>query len=148
MSQMSLVRRALVALGSLTMLYAVVIVLSGTSFHPVGQLEFLIAVLIGHDGIVAPLAIVAGLVLTRWVPPRIRPIVQAGLFASLVVTLVALPFALARGKTADNPSALPLNYTIGWLWLLGVIWLVLVAVIAWRLRPAARSAHRGNMTRT
>src|SRR6185369_12913081 len=133
-------RRALVALGGLAMAYAVVGALTGDSFHPFGTVVFLAAVLVGHDGLVLPAAIAVGLALTGRLPSRVRGPVTAGLYASLVVTLVALPFVLGRGRGADNPSALPRNYPLGWFWLLLAIWVTVAAVLVGRRLTRRRAA--------
>lgn len=141
-SRLTRVRASLIGVGVLAMAYAVVAALTGGSFRPVSQITYFIVALVANDGLVTPIAIVAGLALTRWLPAHVRGLVQAALYASAIVTIIAFPFALGRGWRPDNPSALPLNYTHGWLWLLGVIWLVAGVAVLWRLRPAARSVRR------
>jgi hypothetical protein len=140
-------RRVLVVLGGLAIAYAVVGAVTGDSFHPVGTAAFLSAVLVAHDGLVLPAAIALGLVLTGRRSARVRGPVTAGLYASLVVTLVALPFVLGRGRSTDNPSALPRNYPVGWIWLLVAIWVTVAAALGWRRltrrRPAATPARKG-----
>jgi hypothetical protein len=136
---MTAARRVLVALGGLAMAYAVVGALTGDSFHPVGNVAFLAAVLVAHDGLVLPAAIVLGLALTRRLPRPVRGPVTAGLYASLVVTLVALPFVLGYGRSTDNPSALPRNYPAGWLWLLLAIWAAVAMAVGRRALTRRRA---------
>ena len=80
----------------------------------------------------------AGVLVTGVVTGRPRPYVQAGLILTGVVTLVALPFALGKGRTADLPSALPLNYGRGLTITVGVIWLAVGLVAIVRERPRHR----------
>jgi hypothetical protein len=135
-------RRALVLLGVVVMGYAVVGGLTDPDVRPIKQAGFFIAVLVAHDGILLPIAIGVGALTTRFTPERFRGILRAALFASAVVTAVALPLVLGRGRRPDIPSALPLNYPRGLLIVLGVIWIVAATAIAWRegrrrRRPAA-----------
>jgi hypothetical protein len=129
------------------MAYSVVGALTGPSFHPLGQIAFLVAVLLAHDAVVAPLMIGAAFLLSRWLPSWIRPVVQGALIASAAVTMVALPFVLGRGKRTDIPSALPLDYTRGWLLLLAAVWLV-AAILGYGRRRAARTAQRDSRRRS
>jgi Na+/proline symporter len=130
-------RRTLVAIGALAMAYAVTGALADTDVHG-GVLVFLAGVLLAHDGILLPVAIGAGALVGRLVPPRLRAPVRAGLLASLAVTLVAIPLVLGPGRAADNPSLLPLPYGRGLLELYAIIWAA-VAVAAVRSRRARRT---------
>jgi hypothetical protein len=96
--------------------------------HLRGQLAFAATVLIGHDGVVLPAAIAVGAVLSARAPAWLRGPVQGGLFASAVLTFVALPFVVGTGTSPDNPSALPLDYGRGLLVTLGVVWAATAAV--------------------
>jgi hypothetical protein len=91
-------------------------------------LLFALVLLLSHDLLLGPLALVAGAALARWVPAGVRGVVRAGLLATGTVTLVALPFVLGHGYRSTNPSALPLNYGHGLLITLGGIWLGAAAV--------------------
>jgi hypothetical protein len=135
----AVMRPVLIAAGVLAMGYSVVGALTGPSFHPVGQVAFLAAVLLAHDAVIAPVVIGVGFLVGRWVPNWLRPIVYGALAASAAVTLFALPFVLGRGKRADIASALPLHYTRGWLMSLAAIWLV-AALLAWGRRRVRRMA--------
>ena len=110
--------------------------------HLGGQLTFAAIVLIGHDGVVLPVAIAVGAVVSARAPAWLRGPAQGGLFASAVLTFVALPFVVGTGTSPDNPSALPLNYGRGLLVTLGVVWAA-TAVLAVRgyaiRRPRQRS---------
>jgi hypothetical protein len=75
-----------------------------------GVLIFLVAVLVLHDGVWLPLVLAAGAVLGRFGPARHRGVLRAAAIVAVALTVVALPLVLGLGRTADNPSALPLNY--------------------------------------
>ncbi|MFG2480699.1 hypothetical protein [Streptomyces fagopyri] len=59
-----------------------------------------------HDAVIAPLVLLAGLVLVRG---GVRGPVRAALVVAGALTVVALPVLLRPGRTA-NPSVLPLDY--------------------------------------
>lgn len=85
--------------------------------------------LVAHDAVAVPLALLVGVVVSRFLPGVLRAPVQAGLFVSAAVTLAAVPFVLGYGRKPDNPSLLPLPYGRNLLLLLAVVWAV-VAVAA------------------
>jgi len=99
--------------------------------------------------VLAPLAAVlaAGLVLA--VPRPARPYVLTGAVISAMVTIVALPFILGRGRSADLPSALPLNYGRGLMVTLVAVWCGIAAAAlvarAIRRRRAAASYGAGSV---
>jgi hypothetical protein len=103
-------RAALIGAGILTMLYAVGGALFDPGLEAAGVLVFLVAVLAAHDAIWMPVVLVAGAALTRLVPRRLRPAARVAAISAASVTVVALPLVLGFGRTADNPSALPLPY--------------------------------------
>jgi hypothetical protein len=139
-------RRALIALGVVAMVYAIVGALSDPDVSVVKQGTFLVAVLVAHDAILLPIAIGIGAAISRFAPARHRGILRAALTVSAIVTAIVLPLVLGRGRRPDIPSALPLDYPRGLLIVLGTIWVVVVAIIGWqerqrrRLAPASR--HR------
>ena len=103
-------RAVLVAAGVLTMAYAGYGVLTDPAADLAGIFVFLIAVLVAHDAIWMSAVLAAGFLLARLVPDRHRPVVRGGVLGAAAVTVVALPLVLGFGRTADNPSALPLPY--------------------------------------
>ena len=131
-------RAALGACGLALMAYAVYGAVSDPDLSLVGVASFLAAVLLGHDLIVLPVAIAVGVLVGRYVPPAVRPPVQAGLFASAVVGFIAIPLLVGAGRISDNPTRLPLNYGRGLLLVWGAIWLGVGAAIAWRQWRAHR----------
>lgn len=129
-------RRLLVAAGTLAAAFGVIGVLTDPSVSLPNYARYTITVLFGHDLLVLPLAIVLGAVLTRWLPGWARPVVQGALFVTAVLTVVALPLVLGYGRRTDDPSALPRDYTRGFLLCLGAIWLVTAGLLI------ARALHR------
>jgi hypothetical protein len=103
-------RLALLVAGVLAMLYAAVGAVADLGGKVGGVLIFLIAVLVAHDGVWLPLVLLAGAVLNRIVPARHRSSVRAAAIVVAALGMAALPLALGFGRTADNPSALPLDY--------------------------------------
>jgi hypothetical protein len=95
-----------------------------------------------HDVLLAPIVVAIGVGVVRWVPGRIRPYVQSGLFITAALTLVALPFLSGRGYRRTNPSALPLNYGRGYGIAVAVVWLAVTIVAFVRSRRRAKSAER------
>ncbi|WP_329011273.1 hypothetical protein OG271_30175 [Micromonospora rifamycinica] len=104
------IRVALVAVGTLTMGYAVLGALADPDLSPAGVLLFLAGVVVGHDLVWMVGLLAAGAVLTRFVPRRHRPLARAAAISAAAVTVVALPLVLGFGRSPDNPSALPLPY--------------------------------------
>jgi hypothetical protein len=133
------VRRVLVASGTILVGYAVLSAIADPDIRLLGVLIFLAAVLVLHDGILLPLSIGVGALLARLPVPGRAP-VRAAALISISLTIVALPLVLGYGRSADNPSILPLPYGRGLLLMLTVIWLPTAVIIAIRMRRARRAA--------
>jgi hypothetical protein len=103
-------RVALVVIGVAAMGYAAAGAVTDPDVRLAGVLLFLTAVLVAHDGVWLPLVLLAGALLDRVTPARHRGAVRVAAIAAAALTIAALPLALGLGRTADNPSALPLNY--------------------------------------
>ena len=109
-----------------------------------GQLaRFVVGGALLHDLLVAPLVILAALLVARAVPGRARPFVQAALLVSAVVALFAYPLVRAYGLATNNPTSLPHNYAANLLIVLGVVWAVVALLAFRRLRVGGRSPRRG-----
>jgi hypothetical protein len=127
-------RRLLLACGVLAMGYAVVGSVADLGGKIGGVLLFLVAVLVVHDAVWLPVVLLAG----RWIR---RPAARVAAIVAAAVTVTALPLALGLGRTADNPSALPLNYPRN----LALI-LIGVAVVAAVARVFRRPGSRKDST--
>ncbi|MCF3101757.1 hypothetical protein IPZ58_09190 [Streptomyces roseoverticillatus] len=78
--------------------------------------RWLVGTVLVHDGIVAPLTLLAGLVVVRL---RARRAVRGGLLVAASLTAVAYP-VLFRPGVPQNPSVLPLDYVRNWLFVLAL----------------------------
>ena len=74
-----------------------------------------------HDGVLAPLAIGAGLLVSRVVPSVARGPVAVGAVVLATSTLLAVPVLGRFGARADNPTLLDRNYVVGWLVLAALV---------------------------
>ena len=102
--------------------------------RPGNLARFVVGGALLHDLVVAPLVIVAGVLLARAVPGRARALVQAALVVSGVVALFSDPLVRAYGLAANNPTSLPHNYAANLLVVLGVVWAAAAAAVVVRLR--------------
>ena len=84
--------------------------------------------------LVAPLAILAGVLVARHTPARARAPVQAALAISAIVALFAYPLVRAYGLAANNPTSLPHNYGLNLLVVLGLVWAVAGVAVVLKLR--------------
>jgi hypothetical protein len=75
-----------------------------------------------HDGLVAPLVGVVGLLLTRFVAPSWRAPVVVGVVLSAVLTLLAIPLLWRPFHVATNPGLHDRDYAVGLLIALAVVW--------------------------
>ena len=105
--------------------------------RPANLARFVVGGALIHDLLVAPVAILAGVLLTRAVPGRARAPVQAALAISAVVALFAYPLVRGYGLAANNPTSLPHNYGLNLLIILGVVWAAAGAAAVLRLKRTA-----------
>ncbi|MEZ5094267.1 hypothetical protein [Nocardioides sp.] len=85
---------------------------------------------VGHDGLLAPLTLLAGLLAARLLPRGwLGPAARFGVLVG-PVTLLAVPVLGRFGARADNATLLDRAYWPGWALLVGLC-LVGVAVGAW-----------------
>jgi hypothetical protein len=141
------IRLAFGGLGLAAMTYAVVGAVSDDGVNLAGVVTFLAVVLLANDMVLMPLAISVGFVVVRVAPSWARAWVQIGLYVSVVLVAISLPFVIGAGITSDNPSRLPLNYGRGLAIMLVVVWstlLVLALLARWlharRDRPTSDEA--------
>ncbi len=76
-----------------------------------------------HDGLVAPVVGVGGLVLARVLPVAWRVPVAVGAVLSGVLALIAVPLLWRPFGVATNPGLHDANYVLGLTVALGVVWL-------------------------
>lgn len=102
--------------------------------RPANLAKFVVGGALLHDLLVAPLVIVAGVLLARAVPGRARGPVQAALAVSAIVALFAWPLVRAYGLAAHNPTSLPHNYALNLAIVLGIVWATAGAAILLKSR--------------
>ncbi|MGA9346420.1 MAG: hypothetical protein WBV37_15040 [Nocardioidaceae bacterium] len=99
---------------------------------------WLIAGVIAHDGLLAPVAVVLGVVTVRAVPQWARMPVVGGFVVLGSATIMAIPVLGRFGARADNPSLLDRNYTAGWLVLAALVAAGVAAASWWNRRQLLR----------
>jgi len=87
-----------------------------------------------HDLVVAPILITVGVVIGRYVPGRIRAVVQAALIVSGGLALFSYPLVRGYAHRLHNPSSLPHNYTANLVLVLAIVWTVAATILVIRLR--------------
>jgi len=92
---------------------------------------WLVAAVAIHDGFIAPIAIGAGVALTR-VPPRARRYLQGGLIVGALITVIAIPLIARRGTQPASKAILLRDYGANLALLLGLV--VAVALVLYALR--------------
>lgn len=92
-----------------------------------------------HDGVLAPLTVLVGMVVVMAVPGRYRAPIVAGGMVLGTVTIMAIPVLGRFGARPDNPTLLDRDYVGGWLVLAG---LTLIVVVAWIVLGAWRDRRR------
>ena len=93
---------------------------------PFGDLAILAIWLVGaviiHDGIVSPLVVTVGWLVSRVVPQRARRYLQAALVTAALVTVIAVPLIFREGTQPPSKALLRQHY--------GANLTVLVSIIA------------------
>jgi hypothetical protein len=140
-------RVALAVTGVLAMAYAAAGAVADLGGKVGGILIFLLAVLVAHDAVWLPLVLLAGTLLNRFVPLRYRAAVRTAAIVAAGLTMAALPLALGRGRSADNPSALPGDYGRNLALLLLGVAVVTGIVLVSRGRGRKESAMPGRRGR-
>ncbi|MBC7639452.1 MAG: hypothetical protein H7231_06685 [Rhodoferax sp.] len=138
-------RFALGGLGVLAMLWAAFLTLTGgKATNPAGVATWLVAGLVLHDAVLAPVVVAVGWVCARVLPGWLRAPVQTGALVIGVLTLASVPLLLGRGHRPDNPSADPLDYPRNLLTVVAVVAVVCTgwAIAAWWRR--SRSDAQGH----
>ncbi len=102
--------------------------------RPASLARFVVGGALLHDLVVAPLVLVAAVVLTRAVPGRARAPVQAALVVTGMLAVFSYPLVRAYGLASNNPTSLPHNYALNLTVVLGVVWAVAAAALVLRLR--------------
>lgn len=127
----TVVRALLAGVGVATAAYGAWLLLtrqSGEQLVSAGQ--WLVAGVLLHDAVLAPLVLLIGVVASRFLPRAARgPAVVVGVVLGSL-TLLAVPVLGGFGRRPDNPTLLGRDYTAGWLAVAALV-LVGVALGAW-----------------
>jgi hypothetical protein len=97
---------------------------------------WLVAGVLLHDAVLAPLTIVVCAVGAAVIPTRLRAPVTGAFLVLGSVTLVAVPVLGRFGARSDNPTLLDRHYVAGWL-AMAALTLVTVLALARRRRRGA-----------
>jgi hypothetical protein len=102
--------------------------------RPANLAKFAVGGAIIHDLVFAPLVLLAGVLIARITPGRVRGIVQAALIVSGSLVLFSLPLVRGYGHAAHNPTSLPHNYTANLAIVLTVVWVIaaVACIVRWR----------------
>jgi hypothetical protein len=95
---------------------------------------WLVAGVVLHDGVLAVATIVLGAIAVRLVPAPARAPLAVGFVVLGSVTLLAVPVLGRFGERADNPTLLDRDYTAGWLVLVAITAVAVVAASLVRSR--------------
>lgn len=103
---------------------------------------WLIGAVVIHDGVLSPLVLGIGSVLSR-VPPRGRRYLQAAMVTAAAVTVIAVPMIYRRDSQPPEKAILLRNYGGNLAILLGIIGALTLALYAVRV---ARDSRDGAAT--
>ena len=92
---------------------------------------WLVAAVVLHDGVIAPVTVGTGVVLTG-VPPRARRYLQGALLVAALITIIAIPLIGRRGTQPESKAILLRDYGANLSLLLGMT--VAVALVLYALR--------------
>jgi len=111
--------------------------------QPFQLVRYVIGFLLLHDLVLAPVVLVGGWVVTRFVPPIARGPVRAAVALSTLVIVFSWPLLRRFGEHPTNDSALPLDYGRTVPVVVAAVWVVALAVLAGRLVTARRRTAAG-----
>lgn len=106
--------------------------------HPPLLARWVLGLAVTHDALLAPAVAIAGLVLGRIVPARVRGPIRTGAAMSAMVALFAWPLVGGYGRHERNDSTLPLDYSRNLVIVLAVIWVGVAVGAVVRARSGAR----------
>lgn len=104
---------------------------------PVSFIKWMVGGLILHDLVLAPLVILAGAGLRRFLPGRFRAPVQAALALAGVLALLSVPVIGAYGASRANPTVI---YSHHYTRALIILFAILLAGAAFGVLRAARTS--------
>ncbi len=102
-----------------------------------------------HDGVLAPLVVVLGVIASRWLPAPWRAPAVVGLICWGCVSLIAIPVLTGNGVDPPNETLQHRPYVTSW-WIGTAVVVLLVVAAGWtrRLRSSRpRPPSHGGRTR-
>ena len=111
--------------------------------------EWLVAGVVLHDFVLAPVVLLVAAVGRRAGRRRVRAVTAACFVVLGPVTVLAVPVLARFGAHADNPTLLDRNYAVGWLMLTAVVVAAATAgaLLTLRRAPDGSSGVRPGPTR-
>lgn len=109
--------------------------------------QWLVVGTVAHDGLLAPIIVVLGVLVVRRLPVWARMPVVAGFVVLGSATLVASPVLSGNGEDSTIPSLLDRNYGGGWM-VLAVLSSVGVAIGCWWQRRRLSAVPTGSAVST
>ena len=139
MSGTVVVRAGLGLVGVAAAAYGVVLLLALDLADLLDVLLWMAGGVVVHDAVVAPLTVLATVLLLRVVPRAWRTSLTVGLVVLLGVTATAVPVLGRFGARPDNPTLLDRDYVGGWLLLAAVVLVLVVVAPLVRARRGTRA---------
>lgn len=107
--------------------------------HPGQVAEWIVGAIILHDGLIAPVVLAVGYLVSRLVPAPARAIVQGGLVVAGAVVVIAVPLLVK--PVPSIPTVLPLDYGRSLAIVLGSVVAATASLVAVRLARTRRLAR-------
>jgi hypothetical protein len=82
---------------------------------------WLVAALLVHDGLVSPVVVAVGVLVTKAVPPRTRRYLQGALVTGALITVIALPLIKRQDSQPQVKAILQQNFSANLAVLLGIV---------------------------
>ncbi len=136
MSTSAATRGVLIALGVAGAVYGALRLIALGMDQIVAVLVWVVGGLVIHDGIIAPVVVLVGVLAARRAEPWLRVPLMWALVVLGPLTLIAVPVLDKPGARPDNPTLLDRNYVMGYA-VLVVLVLGTTAVVALRRRRQA-----------
>jgi len=117
--------------------------------HPLALLVHVVLFDLGHDLVIAPIALGVGLIVGRVVPEVARGPVRTACAATALFVVFSYPLVRRWGARPTNSSTLPLEYGRNLTIIVVIVWLVAAVVVARRVLAVRRDRHEpgpGSMT--